>query len=439
MKYAEAEAFLFSLPRFAVSGTEAYVPGLQRIDALLERMGEPQENYESILVGGTNGKGSTASMIASISTEAGYRTGLHTSPHLVHFGERMRVDGIPAPEKWLAGAINRFQSDFRDVGASFFEASVALSLLHFAESRVELAVVEVGLGGRLDATNILDPVLSIITGVALDHTEILGETRVEIAAEKGGIMRRERPLLVGTTDPAVNMKLGEMADRIGAEFHLLSAEIDLPPAKDRKLYVDTMRERFGPLELSLEGSHHIRHAGLAIRAAELISRPFPKLRAAVGRGLKNVFRNTGLRARMELISEHPHVWVDVAHNPQAIAAALDLRQTAARLGTSPRLTGIVIGLQKDKDVDTIGQELRVADVPVAVVGMPQPRAMAAEELGAKLSDMGIEVEAVHVGIEEALRTHLRSPDQDGPDQALLVLGSHILVADALSWFQKFGG
>jgi dihydrofolate synthase/folylpolyglutamate synthase len=444
--YAEAEQYLFLLPRFAVSGSEAYKPGLHRIKSLLSAMGQPQKSFDTILVAGTNGKGSTASMIAAIASHSGYNTGLHTSPHLQFFGERMRMNGIPADREWIQGAVTRYKGAIKESNASFFEASVALSLLFFAERNAELAVVEVGLGGRLDATNILEPDLSIITNIALDHTDILGSTLTAIAAEKGGIMRPEKPTLVGTTNPAVNMVLGDMADRIGSEFHMLSAEVEIGKTAEGELIIETMRERYGPIYVPIEGAHHIDHASLAIRTAELVSKKYPLMRSNAVDGIHQMSELSGLRGRMEQISSHPTIWLDVAHNPQSIEAAILTRtqpsgSPESRSMTYP-LTDIMIGLQKDKDAESIANILSQTGIRITVLGMGHSRALSTDRLTDILNSAGAEVKAVFASTSEALASYISEQaheDQPGPESTVLILGSHMIVAEALDWWASFKG
>ena len=209
MTSGSAEEFLLSLPRFTDAGHAAYKPGLERIRQILDAMGNPHDRFRSIHVAGTNGKGSTASMIASIGSSLGLRIGLHTSPHLVRITERMRIDGAPAPDEWLDSAVDMYRDGILAAGASFFEATVALSFLFFAENEVDFAVVEVGMGGRLDATNVLMPEVCVVTRIGLDHTEYLGNTLSEIAREKAGIAKRDRPLvLYPAPDEVVSAEIG---------------------------------------------------------------------------------------------------------------------------------------------------------------------------------------------------------------------------------------
>ncbi|MDZ4700969.1 MAG: Mur ligase family protein, partial [Rhodothermales bacterium] len=201
MTIADAEAYLLGLPSFSVAGAVAYAPGLERIAALMAGMGDPHRVLRVAHVAGTNGKGSTSSMLAAIGTSTGRRVGLHTSPHLYRLQERMRIDGVAIPDGRLAGLVGRYVDLFEAVGPSFFEATVALSFLYFAEEGVDLAVVEVGLGGRLDATNIVEPSVCAITTIGLEHTAILGDTLEAIAAEKAGIIKAGVPVVSGVESP----------------------------------------------------------------------------------------------------------------------------------------------------------------------------------------------------------------------------------------------
>jgi len=444
--YTEAETFLFTLPRFAVSGAEAYIPGLDRIDSVLNAMGRPQDSFDSILVAGTNGKGSTASMIAAIASAGSYKTGLHTSPHLQFFGERMRVNGVPADQAWISNATERYRDVIQNAGASFFEASVALSFLHFAENDVDLAVVEVGLGGRLDATKILTQELTVITNVALDHVDILGSTLADIASEKGGIMRAGTPTLVGTTDPSVNMVLGDMADEIGSEFHMLSAEIDLCETPEEGLVIETMRERYGPMEIPLEGAHHVVHASLAIRASELISKKFPLMRPHAVQGIASVVSRSGLRGRMELITRNPNIWLDVAHNPQAIAGALEIRTGGVTRTSGESVSNIMIGLMADKDIEGIAKLLALAQTDVTVLGIDNSRAVPPKKLAAIFEKLGVHVSDVFISTAEALsalmeaQTEALVDESDGQESGgVLIIGSHMIVSEALDWWAKNQG
>lgn len=415
-----AEAFLLTLPRFAAQGAAAYQPGLARMEALLEAMGQPHTAYPSIHVAGTNGKGSTASLTAALATAAGLRVGLHTSPHLWHVGERLRLDGRPAPPAWLDAAVARYRPLFEQVQPSFFEATVALSLCYFAEAAVDLAVVEVGLGGRLDATNVLRPRLAVITGIGLDHTDLLGTTHAEIAREKAGIIKPGVPVLVGPTGPAAHAEIAARAAALEAPLYEAA-----PPAPSGvaarpgglTLALQTPVRHYEALHVGLGGAHQAVNAALAVRAAELA---VPEAGdAAIRRGLADVRRLAGLRARLEVIGEAPCVVMDVAHNPDGLAAAL----AAVRQGLTGHLH-VGFGTQRDKDVEAMVRLLAQAEAVVWPVVLAGERALPSEALQALLAQHGLV--ARPPGTAPAVWAAFRA--EASPADALLLTGSHQVVA-----------
>ena len=272
MTYQEAQEILFSLPRFSDAGAAAYQPGLERMHMLLAAMGNPHEIFPSIHVAGTNGKGSTASMVAAIGTAFGKRIGLHTSPHLFDFAERMRIDGQPAAHIWIADATSRFKNDIVRIKPSFFEASVALSFLYFAEEAVDLAVVEVGLGGRFDATNVLTPRVCGVTHIGLDHTEQLGDSLEVIAGEKGGIAKPGVPLLSAVEDAPSSAVLRATVQRAHGEFENVrettSPEVINNTTSDLVINLQTPLRLYNDLNVGLRGVHQAWNVAVAVRLAE---------------------------------------------------------------------------------------------------------------------------------------------------------------------------
>ncbi|MFC4456036.1 folylpolyglutamate synthase/dihydrofolate synthase family protein [Deinococcus sonorensis] len=319
-------------------------PGLTRVRALLQRLGDPQQAFRAVLVGGTNGKGSTSATLASMLTAGGQRTGLFTSPHLTHFQERFLVDGQELPEATVLAALGRVRPLAEGLEASFFEIVVALGCVLFAEAGVELAVMEVGLGGRLDATNALEPVLSVITSVGLDHTDLLGHTHEAIATEKAGILRTGRPAVTG-----VAAALWPLLDRRGADLWALDREAQL---EARPLgwsgWEVRLRSPGGLLSFQtpLLGEHGARNAALAALAAQRLGLD----EAAIATGARTV-RWPG---RMERLSwQGREVLLDGAHNPDG-AAALSAALQALAVPPLP----FVFGSAADKDVAGVVEQLR---------------------------------------------------------------------------------
>ena len=438
-----AERRLHALPRFA-DRPDAYRPGLDRMRALMAALGDPQRAVPAVHVAGTNGKGSTASLAASVAQASGLRVGLHTSPHLVTLRERMRVDGVPAPDAWLDAAVGRLTGvvpggvagALDDVGPSFFEATVALSLLYFAECAVDLAVVEVGLGGRLDATNVVEPVASVVTHVGLDHTEVLGETRAEIAREKAGIARPGVPLLHAVEDPAPGdpavAALEAEAARRGAPAENVRqscrAEVLEPEALEPaplRVRLATPVADYGALAVGLPGAHQAWNAALAVRAVEValgrLGRPAPGA-PAVGAGLAEVAARAGLQGRGQAWSGDPRVTLDVAHNADGWRAAL-----AARAVPAGGALWALVGVLADKDAGALADTLARHGARALTLGLDGARGLPAAALADACRQRGVEAREV-ASADQALETFRA---EAGARDRLLVTGSHQTVAAVL--------
>lgn len=421
MTYQDAEDFLFALPRFGEVGAAAYQPGLDRMRDLLAAMGNPHDRFDSIHIAGTNGKGSTASMVAAIGTASGKRVGLHTSPHLFNFAERMRCDGKPAPHEWIAGAVERFMADIEGIAPSFFEASGALSFLYFAEESVDFAVVEVGLGGRLDATNVLMPRVCAVTHVGLDHTEQLGDTVSAIAREKGGIAKSGVPLISAVVDAGAVEALKETAQDAGAPFEDIrnstTVEIYESGAPGLVINLSTPVRRYESLTVGLSGSHQAWNAALAVRLAEAA---WPGIEErAVRHGLAQVVGLSGLRGRCETIAEEPRIVTDVAHNLDGWRAAL----ACVRLMGQGRLY-VLIGVMADKDLSGLAALLADYEAIVLPVGLASPRAASRETLAEHFQRKGVRTVDVG-GVDEGVDWFVRNA---ADDDVMLVTGSHFTVA-----------
>lgn len=420
----EAEAVLDRLPRFADIGVEAYKPGIDRVRALLDAMGHPHRGLRCVHVGGTNGKGSTASMIASVATSAGLRTGLHTSPHLFHVSERLRVDGRAAPRDWLGQAILKYREDFQRIGASYFEVTVALSVLYFTEMEVDFAVIEVGMGGRLDATNVIAPELAVITDIGLDHVEHLGGTVEEIAQEKAGIIKEGVPVLTGCA-PAAARIIRRVAAERRSEYHHVDDETDLEAsASDLRGSIISLRtpvRRYRDAFVGLPGGHQIRNARVAIRAAELVLDQIGQDHRPVFEGLRHVRELSGLRGRLEVIRHEPLILADVGHNADGLASSLTyIRELGRPMG---RLT-VLFGTMRDKDIMTMSSLLAEAGAAVRPVEVSSSRALSAEELQKILQGSGVET-GESCTVEEGIRAFLSDASQS---DILLITGSHLVVS-----------
>jgi dihydrofolate synthase / folylpolyglutamate synthase len=424
LTYPEAEAFLLELPRFADQGAAALKPGLERIEALLDAMGRPHERFESVHVAGTNGKGSTASMLAAIGTAAGLRVGLHTSPHLHTVRERMRIGGVPVPEAWLAEAVARYREVVATIEPSFFEATVALSFLYFAEAGVDLAVVEVGLGGRLDATNVLTPRLAIVTQIAWDHADLLGDTLEAIAREKAGIAKPGVALLTAAEGAGVRAALRAETEARGGHHIQVQDEVALAlrqsDADGLVLDLETPVRRYERLQVGLAGGHQAWNAALAVRAAECVIDVVATTPEPVEAGLRQVRVLAGLAGRCEVLRRDPLVVVDVAHNADGLRAAL---ATVWDLTPGGHVY-LLLGVMRDKEPEALAALVAETGAVVLPVPLPSERALPADELFRLLRAHGVNArppQSVHSFLSW-FEGHA------GPSDALLATGSHLTAA-----------
>ena len=314
--------FLYDLQLFGIK------VGLENIKSLLSFLGNPEKRLTCIHIAGTNGKGSTAAMIASILTASGYKTGLYTSPHLIDFPERIRIDGESISRRIIVELTKSLRPIIERRRATFFEATTAIAYQYFADQEVDVAVIETGLGGRWDATNVITPILSIITNIGLEHTEYLGKTYSHIAFEKGGIIKPGVACLTGTTNKAALNTLRRIAKRKASHFSrapgISSDEIRHRSLSGLRANIRTKRTMYRNLDIRLAGDHQASNAQLALLAMEeMQDAGFERVsKKSVRDGLRSIRKNTSFRGRMEILSEQPPVVADVAHNPDGIQAQI---------------------------------------------------------------------------------------------------------------------
>lgn len=335
MTYKETIEYLFnSTPVFEHVGASAYKPGLQTTEILDAHYGHPHKNFKTIHIAGTNGKGSVSHSLASILQEAGYKVGLYTSPHLIDFRERIRVNGIPVSEEYVI----RFVEDFKHLNSkrihplspSFFELTTALAFKYFAEEKIDIAVIEVGLGGRLDCTNIITPILSVITNISFDHTQFLGNTLAQIASEKAGIIKHQVPVVIGETTKETRPVFENKAKEMDAPI-FFAEEID--------------RSECDQYDFELKGSYQKKNLRTILCATKRLPFIHPE---HIQKGLTNVCKNTGLMGRWQTLSTHPLIICDTGHNVGG------WKYLAPQISSVPcdRLH-IVFGMVDDKDIRNV--------------------------------------------------------------------------------------
>lgn len=412
MTYAETLAHIYALGRFGIK------PGLDRISRLLDVLGNPQDAFKTVHVVGTNGKGSTASFLSSILSAGGYRTGLFTSPHLISFTERIRINGAEIGEPDVVRLTGRVMAA-APAESTFFEIVTALAVLYFAEAGVEIAVFEAGMGGRLDATNALSGILCAIAPISLEHTEYLGRTIEEIAAEKAGICKPGAPLLSARQFPEAQFIIEHLAAQLDAPLFRQGESFDAFWV-DRLLYYRGIGVTLDALTSGLHGRYQSGNAALALASAELLRTVgFPLTPQAMVAGVANAH----WPGRMELFPGPPRVLLDGAHNPSGAAAL------AEALADIPhRKLFLVAGVMADKEVAAILAPLLPLAERVFAVAPALERALPAGELALHCFGAGVEVMeagSVAEGIELA-----RNLAQD--DDLVLVCGSLFTVGEARS-------
>jgi len=406
--------------------------GLDRVRAVAARMGLVLPAVRFV-VGGTNGKGSTCAMLEAILGAAGYRVGRYQSPHLLQFNERARIDGAAASDAALVAQFERVEAARAATTLTYFEFTTLAVLAWFAQERVDVAVLEVGLGGRLDAVNIIDADCAIVTTIGLDHMDLLGPTREHIGAEKAHIYRAGRPAICADPDPPA--ALIEYAEQIGAQLWCIGKDFAVEPltgAEGRRQWVYRGRSsaRMALAWPALRGAHQLRNAAGALAALEAMRERLPVDQHAIRTGLARV----QLAGRFQVIPGQPSIILDVAHNAHAAQAlAVALRAHAAS-GERTGRTHAVFGMLRDKDAPAVVAALAGAIDYWHLVPTEGARSRTAKELDATAFDLAANVQRSHHRcVAEALAA---ARMQAGPDDRIIVFGSFGIVADALRWLER---
>jgi dihydrofolate synthase/folylpolyglutamate synthase len=386
-----------AVPDFQRIGAAAYKADLHNTLALLAALGNPEKKFKSIHVAGTNGKGSSSHMLASILQEAGYKTGLYTSPHLREFTERIKINGHDVEQQYVIDFTNRIQGLIEKIKPSFFEITVAMAFEYFAANEIDIAVIEVGLGGRLDSTNVITPLVSLITNISFDHKDILGDTLEKIATEKAGIIKEGIPVVVSEMQPETYKVFIGKAKQTRSK--ILFADKAIVAKIDEDLLTVKGSELFQVSEFPLRGIYQEKNIPGVLKTIELL--PFIIKRNDIINGLRNVIKNTGLKGRWQKIGDSPLTICDTGHNEAGIAEVIKQigKEKFERLF-------MVIGVVKDKDVTPV-LKLLPADATYFFCQAKIPRAMAAEDVAqaaAKFGLNGAVIKDVNEAIAAARKT-----------------------------------
>lgn len=404
MDYQAVLEYLYAqLPMFHRVGPAAYKPGLGNTIALMNLLENPHHGLKCVHVAGTNGKGSVSHLIASVLQEAGYRTGLYTSPHLKDFRERIRINGEPIAEEEVRRFVVNYHRRWESIQPSFFELTMAMAFWHFQLRDTDINVIETGLGGRLDSTNVIAPELSVITNVGYDHMNLLGDTLDKIASEKAGIIKPGIPVVLGTMRPGVETVMKEAA-------------------RAREAYLYHSRDYAAAPESDLRGVYQEENRSTAYAALRVLAKSGWNITDAhIETGFSKVKTNTGLMGRWQTLSTSPHVIADVAHNEDGVRAVVS--QLA---GMRYRRLHIVLGMVADKEVDRVLCLMpQGADYYFCKANLP--RGMAAESLAAAAAKFALSG-CVYDGVNQAFAAARAAA---ASDDLVLVTGSVFTVAEVL--------
>ena len=428
MNYSETIHYLFNVtPLFQNLGAGAYKPGLRTTETLDEHFEHPHHRFRSIHVAGTNGKGSCSHTIAAILQAAGYKVGLFTSPHLLDFRERIRINGIMIPEQYVIDFVEKEKSFFEPLHPSFCESTTAMAFKYFAEEHVDVAVIEVGLGGRLDCTNIIKPELSIITNISFDHQQFLGNTLTEIAGEKAGIIKRDIPVIIGETVPETRLVFKEKAKTVDTRIIFAEdATIVLKSFVNRKNFRVYNTTIYGEIFGALTGDCQDKNTNTILTAITHLD-CFKIPLQAILRGFAEVCETTGLMGRWQYIQKNPTVVCDTGHN---IGGWKYLGERLTKISQEQPLK-IVFGMANDKDIDGVLEILpKTAQYYWAHASVN--RALTESQLegiAAKYALRGKKFTTVEAAYKQALL-------EASANDFIFVGGSNFVVSDLLSYLNR---
>lgn len=401
---------LYSLHQFNIK------LGLESITSLLEFIGNPHKKLKAFHIAGSNGKGSTASFLASILQESGFRVGLYTSPHIERFNERIRINGITISDEYISKFVERVNHFIEEKKATFFEITTALAFQYFNDEDVDYCVIETGLGGRLDATNVLDPIASIITTISLEHTNILGDSIEKIAYEKGGIIKPTKPVFVGLLEENAIVEIKKICAKNKSEMFQVSETLEVNkdysrlslPAYDYTIY-----------STPLKGDYQRANCALAILAVNFLVQQATSKN--ITNGILNVLQNSGIMCRYEVYNDYPKVIFDASHNVESISAFL--REFEKEKGNYRKVT-LIFGIMKDKNIDEIVTILKGKFDEYLVTSINSERAADAFILNEKFMNEGCNTKVVANPHKYILEHQIK-----GGDNCLVVLGSIYLLGE----------
>ena len=424
--YQKSLDYLYGLEKFGM------IFGLTQVERILNATGNPHKEIQAIHIGGTNGKGSTAAMMSSILQKEGYRVGLYTSPHLIRFTERIKVNGKEIEEEEVAALTEWMRKEIEAAGIApsftFFDFTTAMALHYFKQKLVDLAVLEVGLGGRLDSTNVVDPLVSVITNVAKDHEEHLGKTILKIAGEKAGIIKKGRPLITAATEPQVLRLFSKVCQEKKSPFYRVGKEFRYARAEDGDFNYEGLNRKLWSIHLNLKGFHQVINAATAFGTMEVLEDL--GYRVSTDAMIDGV-REVEWPGRLEMVSSSPGVILDGAHNP---AGALVLKESLEKEFQFRHLI-LLIGIMRDKDIQSMLHLLAPLADRIILTRPHTGRATPPLLLKKMLGRSGKKAEIVE-DLNEAIERGLSLVEKE---DLLCITGSLYTVGEARAYFRPKRG
>jgi len=424
MNYEQTLHYLYNtLPLYSNIGIKAYKADLNNTFALCRYLGDPQHKIKTIHVAGTNGKGSTSHMLASVFQQSGYKTGLYTSPHLKDFRERIKINGEMIRQDFVITFVEKMQMLSQNIQPSFFELTFVMALEYFRQEKVDMAIIETGLGGRLDSTNVITPEISVITNIGFDHMDILGDTLAKIAFEKAGIIKHEVPVVIGETMQETKQVFIEKANEENAPIHFAQEKYKLisvkPVEGQLQIEVQDCYKQSKQYNLDLTGLYQAKNLLTVLTVTDILKNKFSLREENIAEGLSHVKSLTGLHGRWEIIRREPTVVLDVAHNVDGI------RQIIYQLKNSIyEKLHIVFGMVKDKEIEKV-LEMLPKEASYYFTKAQIPRALPETELSERAAKYHLEGSSFN-NVNKALKAAV---EKASPKDLIIVCGSVFVVGE----------
>ncbi len=432
LSYKQTLNYLYTqLPMFTRVGEAAYKPNLNNTLKLLEALNNPHHKLRCIHVAGTNGKGSTSNMLAAVLQRAGYKTGLYTSPHLLDFRERIRLNGKMISKHYVVQFVDQHRALFLEIKPSFFEMTVALCFKYFEDRKIDIAIIETGLGGRLDSTNVITPLLSVITNIGLDHTNLLGGTVQKIAAEKAGIIKQMVPSVMGETDVLTKRIFIAKAKEMKSELVFADQRIKI---ETRRRKVDSMdikvmdagKTWFDKITISLAGTYQLKNIATVLQSIKLLRSSLVITDKDIVKGLGHIQQITGFAGRWQVVQQHPLVILDTGHNAHGLTQSMEqLKEYRTKK------IRIVLGVVQDKKLDDIFSLLpQNADYYLCSPNLP--RALPVNELLISFRSHNLN----SIACLSVVKAYLKALSESQREDVIYVGGSTFVVAEVLEYLKK---